>query len=336
MVVIGLCGLPGSGKRAVETRLIEEHNFTRLVIGKTVKGNPNGGFSPPAEELERLDIFEKNVQFDCLIEALDFVTTNWREDYVVSGLKTEEDFFVFLKRPFFMIISILAPVMARFHRFQITDPSLTLKKMIEMDDDIMYGKAGLIHVMTKSRLTISNGSNIENLYSLVRSLTLDERWARPSWDAYFMEMAELASRRSNCMKRRVGAIIVKDKRVVATGYNGTAQGLLNCCEGGCLRCNSNVKCGVGLDLCYCLHAEENAVLEAGRSRCQGATLYCTTAPCVGCSRKIIQCGILRVVYAQEYSIEHNARHMFETVGAQLDKFTLSFPHYLDADDFLSS
>lgn len=117
---------------------------------------------------------------------------------------------------------------------------------------------------------------------------------RPPWDNYFMLLASLASLRSNCMKRRVGAVLVREKRVVSTGYNGTPRGVRNCGEGGCTRCNSGGDgfgggqegvtlrgMGEGMEECLCLHAEENALLEAGRERVsggsiEGATLYCNT------------------------------------------------------------
>jgi len=98
--------------------------------------------------------------------------------------------------------------------------------------------------------------------------------------SYFMLLAELASLRANCMKRRVGCVLVVDSRVVSTGYNGTPRGLRNCADGGCARCNGRVSCGVALDECLCLHAEENALLEAGRERASsgplGGVLYCNT------------------------------------------------------------
>lgn len=92
-----------------------------------------------------------------------------------------------------------------------------------------------------------------------------------------MQLSSLAAMRSNCMKRSVGCVLVREKRVISTGYNGTPRGMRNCNKGGCKRCNSSVKAGVGLDTCLCLHAEENALLEAGRDRVGGgATLYCNT------------------------------------------------------------
>ena len=122
-----------------------------------------------------------------------------------------------------------------------------------------------------------------------------------------MQMAYLASSRSNCMKRRVGSILVNDNRVIATGYNGTATGTLNCNQDGCDRCNSNTRCGSDLGTCLCLHAEENAMLEAGRSKAKGGTLYCTLTPCLSCARKIVQVGVVRMVYDLEYNpSEHDS------------------------------
>jgi len=102
-----------------------------------------------------------------------------------------------------------------------------------------------------------------------------------------MKFAELAAQRSNCMKRGNGAIIVKDFRIVSTGYNGTPFKHLNCNEGGCARCNSNISQGLELDKCKCLHAEESAVLEAGRPKTMDSTIYTTSFPCLLCTKMII-------------------------------------------------
>lgn len=134
---------------------------------------------------------------------------------------------------------------------------------------------------------------------------------RPSWDQYFMKLANLAASRSNCMKRKVGCCIVQDSRIIATGYNGTPRHLKNCFDGGCERCNSgNSK---NLHTCLCLHAEENALLEAGRSRIaeKDCILYCDTCPCVTCSVKIVQTGITEVVYSQSYNMDEQSFKIFQ-------------------------
>lgn len=126
---------------------------------------------------------------------------------------------------------------------------------------------------------------------------------RPSWDEYFMEMAELTAKRSTCLRRQVGALIVKDKHIVATGYNGAPKGLPHCEElGGCLREKLKVPSGERHELCRALHAEQNAIIQAatlGQS-IEGATMYVTHHPCVICAKMIINAGINRVVVKNGY------------------------------------
>jgi deoxycytidylate deaminase len=223
----------------------------------------------------------------------------------------------------------------------------------------VYASSGRADLMTdlrameqSSRLTIINASSsADDLREEVQKLdiTNPER-LRPGWDAYFMALACLASERTNCMKRRVGCVIVRDRRIVATGYNGTPSGVLNCIEGGCARCNgSNSTQGVGLDLCLCLHAEENAIIEAGRERCEGSVLYTNLFPCLLCAKvrgsavcgikfsmrlgldlltrplldsffkfvslallqKIIQAGIRKVVYQMSYATDESSATLLE-------------------------
>jgi len=136
-----------------------------------------------------------------------------------------------------------------------------------------------------------------------------------------MQLASLAAQRSNCMKRRVGCVLVREKRVISTGYNGTPRGLKNCGDGGCARCNEGNSSGVGLGTCLCLHAEENALLEAGRERIrEGAILYCDTCPCLTCSIKICQVGIMEVVYSQGYSMDTETAAVFTEAGVRLRQF----------------
>ena len=142
---------------------------------------------------------------------------------------------------------------------------------------------------------------------------------RPSWDEYFMEMAELARQRSTCLRRHVGAVIVKDNRVIATGYNGVPKGIRHCEETGCLRQQLNVPSGKMHELCRGLHAEQNAIIQAAcmGSSIEGGTLYCTTQPCVICTKMIINAGIKRVVIKESYPDEL-AQQMAKEAGLQID------------------
>jgi dCMP deaminase len=125
---------------------------------------------------------------------------------------------------------------------------------------------------------------------------------RPSWEEYFMEIARLVARRSTCLRRQVGAVLVKDKNILATGYNGTPSGISHCEDVGCLREQQQVPSGERHELCRGLHAEQNAIIQAAKHgiNISGATLYCTNSPCVICSKMIINAGIGRVVYLEGY------------------------------------
>ncbi len=134
-----------------------------------------------------------------------------------------------------------------------------------------------------------------------------------------MEMAELARQRSTCLRRAVGAVIVKDNRVIATGYNGVPKGIRHCEETGCLRQQMNVPSGKMHELCRGLHAEQNAIIQAAcmGSSIEGGTLYCTTQPCVICTKMIINAGIRRVVIKESYPDEL-AQQMASEAGLVID------------------
>lgn len=125
---------------------------------------------------------------------------------------------------------------------------------------------------------------------------------RPSNDEYFMEMARLVSSRSTCLRRKVGAVIVKDKRVLSTGYNGSPKGTRHCEELGCIRVQMNVPSGTRHELCRGVHAEQNAVVQAAYFgvSVNGATIYTTTFPCSMCSKILINAGIKEIVYDEGY------------------------------------
>jgi len=136
---------------------------------------------------------------------------------------------------------------------------------------------------------------------------------RPNWDEYFMKIAQVASMRSNCIKRKVGAVIVRDRRIVSTGYNGTPRGTKNCNEGGCPRCNSLASSGTKLEECLCSHAEENSITQAAYhgTSVKDGTLYTTFAPCLMCTKMIINSGIVEVVFNLDYPLNDISFNLFE-------------------------
>ena len=125
---------------------------------------------------------------------------------------------------------------------------------------------------------------------------------RPSWDEYFMAITEQVAERATCTRRHIGAVLVKDKRILATGYNGVPAGLAHCAEVGCIREQRGIASGTQHELCRGIHAEQNAVIQAARHgiAIDGATVYCTHQPCVLCAKILINAGIKEIVYRESY------------------------------------
>ena len=141
---------------------------------------------------------------------------------------------------------------------------------------------------------------------------------RLSWDDYFMEITRLVAKRSTCLRRHVGAIIVRDKRILATGYNGAPRGLPHCSETGCLREKMGVPPGQKQELCRGLHAEQNAIIQAALSgvSIENSQLYSVTRPCVVCAKMIINAGIKRVVFEEGYP-DSLAEQMLDEAGVEM-------------------
>lgn len=174
--------------------------------------------------------------------------------------------------------------------------------------------------------TLLNDGPIEEFQRKLDSVVT--RWLmaakRPDWDTYFMQIARMVALRSNCMKRKVAAVIVKDKRIISTGYNGTPRGVKNCNEGGCPRCNSFADSGTNLGDCLCSHAEENAIVQAAYHgiRLEGATLYSTYSPCLICTKMIINAGIREVFFNLAYPLNDVARRLLEEAGVKSHQLKL--------------
>jgi dCMP deaminase len=145
-----------------------------------------------------------------------------------------------------------------------------------------------------------------------------ERPPRPSWEEYFMQIAEVVATRSSCLRRSVGAVLVKNKQILSTGYNGVPRGMRHCQEVGCLRDRLGIPSGERQELCRGLHAEQNAIIQAAYHgvAVNGAEVYTTLQPCVTCAKTLINAGIVAVyfrgVYPDELSME-----MFEEAGTRL-------------------
>lgn len=270
-------------------------------------------------------------------ELLDYATRNYTRNLVVRCEKLSL-LNILDKRPFFVHISIDSSTWLRLKLSnQVRSPEQTKlsgDELLELIDQHDFEPTS-IQLRERSHIKfklvqkdvdtieerLSDAIN-EQLQILQNSNACGEIIPplRPDWDTYFMKLATLAASRSNCMKRKVGCVIVRDRRVIATGYNGTPRHLTNCFNGGCPRCNGGGS--HALHTCLCLHAEENALLEAGRDRVgTNAILYCDTCPCLTCSVKIVQTGITEVVYSQTYRMDDASFQVLRAAGIKVRQFS---------------
>ena len=145
-------------------------------------------------------------------------------------------------------------------------------------------------------------------------------WHRPSWHEYFLQLARQAATRSTCLRRQVGAVLVRDKRLLSTGYNGSPRGTAHCLDVGCLRDQMGIPSGERQELCRAIHAEQNAIIQAAVHgvAIEGATLYATLQPCILCAKMLINCGVREIYYLEGYPDELSLQ-MFEEAGVSLHK-----------------
>ncbi len=255
------------------------------------------------------------------------------KNYVIDSIRHTAEIEVFKKRKDFVLIEVIASPEIRFERIKNrgreNDPK-TFEEFCkyEMEEEKNENIEGqqLLLCSKLAEIKIENNSTIEDLHKRLKEIVIKllKNQPRPTWDEYFMMIAKVVALRSNCLKRKVAAIVVKDKRIISTGYNGTPRGTLNCNEGGCPRCNNLIESGSNLEQCLCSHAEENAITQAAYHGIllRDATLYTTYSPCLICSKMIINAGIKEVVYEASYPLSDAALSLLEEAGVIVRKFFL--------------
>jgi len=227
----------------------------------------------------------------------------------------------------FKLIWVDADPAVRFERLRGRarpgDPkSVTELQAMEAREGGAEGASGqnLPAVQALADFTVRNDGDRAALQEAVQTiLSRSLFFQRPDWDEYFMSIARVVGSRSNCVKRKIGSLITVDRRIVATGYNGTPRGAVNCNEGGCPRCNAFGESGRGLSDCICSHGEENAIVQSAYHgvAVRGGTLYTTMSPCLLCTKMIINAGITTVVYNSDYPLGDTALALLREAGVKL-------------------
>ena len=260
---------------------------------------------------------------------------NWNNNYLILNACLSSQLYMMKRRAYCKMIHITGTVKTRFGIYQknfikekqLDDFLREEEKYHQLTDiaDMMNHSKFFLHVSQTEKAPgiVSSEEILKQIQANEELFNLMQGVFRPNIDDYFMKIAFNARARSNCMKRAVGCVIVKNNRVVSVGYNGTPRRVPNCYEGGCARCNENYAQGKGLDKCHCLHAEESAILEIGAGMANGATLYSTLFPCLGCAKILIQCNILRIVYVEDFNAKES-KIILKNYDMRIDK--LKYEH----------
>jgi len=294
--------LKAEGKSVTRENLIQKGNELRERFGPGILGTKT------AKKIEE----DKN-----------YVVDSIRNPAEVSELKKNKRFFLFY---------VTAPEEMRFERTKDRnreeDPrtfeAFRRIEKLEMEN-AEKTKQNLKETFALSDKKIVNDGDLKELYddidSALGEVAEEFKPNRPSWDEYFMGIAKVVASRSNCIKRKVAAVIVKDKRIVSTGYNGTPRGVKNCNEGGCPRCNSFTESGKNLEECFCSHGEENAIVQASYHgiSIKDTTIYTTFSPCLICTKMIINSGIREVVYNADYPLNESSIKLLKEAGVKTRK-----------------
>lgn len=328
-MIIGLCGENCAGK-SVTAEYLMKKGFYFLSLSDAIR-----------EELKKEG---KNISRENLIEKGNELRKNFGpgalgkrivqmlqtdKNYCIDSIRNPAEVEELKKAGNFYLLHITADSEIRFIRMKERkreqDPqtleSFEYFEKLEMENEDK-SKQNLKGTFSLAYKKIENNFSLDELHHKIDSVLSEifekVQFNRPSWDDYFMGIAKVVASRSNCIKRKVAAIIVKDKRIISTGYNGTPRGTKNCAEGGCPRCNSFTQSGKNLEECYCSHGEENAIVQASyHGICiKDSIIYSTFSPCLLCTKMIINAGIKEVIYNVDYPLGEVSLKLLNDAGVK--------------------
>ena len=325
---IGVAGLNGAGKGEV-VAFLERRSFYPVSLSDVIRAElAKEGLEPTREHMiergrELREHFGRGVLAQRVLRELP-----QDRHHVVDSIRHPAEVEALRSGGSFTLLWVEAAARTRYERSLARgrvgeDQSFERFEELEAQELASDQSAGqqLLAVRELADEVVENDDTLEGLHARLQHL-LERRLPfrdRPSWDEYFMNIARVVASRSNCVKRMVGAILVRDRRIISTGYNGTPRGVANCNEGGCPRCAGGAEAGTALDECLCSHAEENAITQSAYHgvTVRGATIYTTFCPCLMCSKMIINAGIQEVVYGSGFPLGDVSVSLFREAGVKV-------------------
>ena len=310
-MIIGVTGSYASGKDTV-AEMLQKMNFFHISFSDILRDE----LQRRREEATRDNLIAlgnelREIYGPDILARLALEKVKDGENYVFTSIRNPAEVHRLQERGNFLLVKVVAPAALRFARLKqrnrVGDPK-TLKELQQQEarENTANSNAQQLDAVAKlAKITISNDGSVEKLQEKVELLVKDWLFklqdSRPDWDHYFMNIAEQVKMRCNCLSAKKGAVLVRDKIILSTGYNGTPKGITHCTEGGCPRCTSRhfgkIKSGDYSEPCICCHAEENSIVQAAYNGAstKSAVLYTTFTPCTTCAKMIINAGVQEVV-----------------------------------------
>lgn len=332
MIIIGVTGLNASGKDTFANYL-SKRSFYHISLSDILRDiAKKRNIKITRENLIKIGNELRQKYGPSILAQLALEKANkeaFGQHLVISSIRNIYELNYLERYNNFILVAIIADIKTRYERYCKNPHAgvMSFEEFVQLEKQEQSDRpeAQQLHLLIKkAKVKIINNSTLENFYKKIDKFLkdfmpkLDKRF---DWDNYFMNIAKQVATRSNCIKRKVGAIIVKDRRIISTGYNGTPRGIKNCNENGCPRCNAWTESGEELSECFCSHAEENAIVQAAYHgiSTKDATLYVTFVPCLICAKMIINAGIKEVYYNAVYSLNKDAENLLNQAGIKLKK-----------------
>lgn len=319
-MIIGLTGPNASGKGAV-AELLQKQGYIFYSLSDIIREEAQEmEVEDTRENLQEIGnvLREKNGPDYLAKEINKKILENQKAgitNFVIDSIRNPSEVEELRKNKDFILLGVDAPIELRYERAKNRgriEPLKTLeefKKSEELENNTEPNKQQLTVVFKSADRLVYNDDTIEELKESLEYVLTHEKKKRPDWDTYFMQLCDLIKKRGQCLRREVGAVLVRNNQIISTGYNGTPKGHPHCdALGGCLRDKLKVPSGQRFEISRAVHAEENAIAQAAENgiSTKGATLYCTTYPCVMCMRIITNAGIKKIIYKEYYADEITA------------------------------
>ena len=346
-MIIGITGTLGAGKGTV-VRYLKEKGFNHFSVRDyLIQEIKNRGMIVNRDSMVLVanDLREKNSP-SFIVEELYEIAKQFGKDCVIESIRSPGEA-ALIKQKGGILISIDSDPRLRYSRIlsrnSETD-NVNFEEFLENEKREMISinpyQQNLSKCIELSDFKIENNKTIEELNKKIEEIcqTISLRkiekklpnlkeenpiQKRPSWDEYFIKMAALVAERSTCLRHNIGAVIVRNKRVLTTGYNGAAKGMQDCLTLGCRKDELNIPSGIGSEECRAIHAEQNAIIQAALHgiNIEGSTLYCTTIPCRMCAKEIVNAGIKEVITYSNYEGAKGSEEFLEKGGVSLKKIS---------------